>query len=834
VLEVRLLGPLEVRDGERVVDVRRRKERALLAALALRAGAAVSTDRLVDELWGEDAPKTAKHALENYVSQLRKALGSEVISTRPSGYALELDPARVDVVRFEQLVREASGAGTEQRAELLGLALSLVRGPPLADLVLEPFAPAEIRRLEELELAAREELVDAELELGRHAEVVTVLEPLVAAHPYRERVRAQLMLALYRSGRQADALSAYQDARNVLVEELGIDPGEDLQELERAILRQDASLRPPRRVPPKPAPAAAVTSAPRRPARKTVTVLVAELANAPALADVLDPEPLRAILDRYTELTRTVVQRHGGSLASLAGDTTLAVFGVPEAHEDDALRAVRAAFEMRERVGVLNDGLLPEHGLFLELRSAVATGEVLVKPGSDELVTGRAVAEAEQLGRRARTGQILLAGSTHPLVRVVVGAEEVPPDEAGGIAGAFRLVELLPDMYGRALRLDSPLVGRRRQLAALAGAFESAVAEQALYLFTLLGQAGVGKSRLVREFADGVEGVATVLLGRCPPYGEAITYWALSEALHDAGLPEPELGDEPASSVRVIFERLAHARPLVVLLDDVHWAEAAFLDLIEAVAESARESPILLVCVARPELLDSRPGWAGGQRNASSVLLEPLSETESERLMDNLLGESDLDETIRDYVVRTAEGNPLFVEELLATLVDRDVLRREAGRWTTTEVAAIPLPPTIQALIAARIDRLPEGERTMLELAAVGGRRTFHRDVVAELAPDELRADVDALLLALVRKELVRPQPAQEHGFSFRHQLIRDAAYGSLPMQVRAEMHERLAELAGRAERGGPEVEDLVRYHRDQAQRHRAALGSVGSNVKPV
>jgi DNA-binding SARP family transcriptional activator len=818
VLEVRLLGPLEVRDGERVVDVRRRKERALLAALALRAGAAVSTDRLVDELWGEEAPKTAKHALENYVSQLRKTLGSEVISTRPNGYALELDPAQVDVVRFERLVAEARGARAEQRAEQLGAALSLVRGSPLGDLALEPFAPAEIRRLEELELGAREELVDAELELGRHAEVVAVLERLVAAHPYRERVRAQLMLALYRCGRQADALGAYQDARRVLVEELGIDPGEELQELERAILRQDASLRPPRRVSPKPASTAAA-SAPRRPSRKTVTVLVAELANAPELAGVLDPEPLRAVLDRYAELTRAVVERHGGTLARLAGDTTLAVFGVPEAHEDDALRAVRAAFELRERVGVLNDGLLPEHGVFLELRSAAATGEVLVTPETDELATGRAVSEAEQLERGARAGQILLATSTYPLVKDVVGAEEVPPDEAGGVGGAFRLVELLPDLYGRALRLDSPLVGRRRQLAALASAFESAVGEQALHVFTLLGQAGVGKSRLVQEFAGGVESVATVLQGRCLPYGEANAFWALSEALGDAGVPEPVLGDEPASAVRVLVEQLAHDRPLVVVLDDVHWAEAPFLDLLEAVAETSRGSPILLVCVARPDLLDGRPGWGGGMRNATSVLLEPLSETESERLMDNLLGESDLDTSIRDYVVRTAEGNPLFVEELLATLVDRDVLRREAGRWTTTEVAAIPLPPTIQALIAARIDRLPEGERTVLELAAVGGQRIFQRDLVAELAPDELRADVDALLLGLVRKELVRPQPARDDRFSFRHQLIRDAAYASLPMQVRAELHERLADTV--------DDDELVRYHRDQVQRYRAALGPV-------
>ena len=274
---------------------------------------------------------------------------------------------------------------------------------------------------------------------------------------------------------------------------------------------------------------------------------------------------------------------------------------------------MRAAFEMRERVGVLNDGLLPEHGLFLELRSAVATGEVLVKPGSEELVTGRASGRGRAARRRAQTGQILLAGSTHPLVRDVVGAEEVPPDEAGGVAGAFRLVELLPDIYGRACRLDSRSSAAADSSPLSRARSRARSRSRRSICSRLLGQAGVGKSRLVREFADGVEGVATLLQGRCLPYGEAITYWALSEALRDAGLPEPSSATSPFRRSGVIFERLAHERPLVVLLDDVHWAEAAFLDLLEALAESSRGSPILLVCVARPTSSTAvRAGEAAG------------------------------------------------------------------------------------------------------------------------------------------------------------------------------------------------------------------------------
>jgi DNA-binding SARP family transcriptional activator len=790
VLEILLLGPVEVREGDRALEVPRKKQRALLTILALDAGRVVSTDRLVDGLWGEEPPRTAKHALESYVSELRKILGRETIATQPGGYLLDADPDRIDALRFERLVAEARGVEiAAERAERLRQALGLHRGPAFGDLAEEPFARAEAGRIAELELGAREELVDAELELGRHAETVAVLEPLVAAHPYRERLRAQLMLALYRSGRQADALATYQDARRILVEELGIDPGEELQELQRAILRQEPALRAPRAAGPEP-----TSPAGARAGRKTVTILAAGLANSDELADRLDPEPLRAVLDRYGDFGRKAIARHGGTWQTRGGQALLAVFGVPLAREDDALRAARAAFELREGVSALNDGLLPEHGVFLELRTAVATGEVLVQPDAEDLVTGRAVSVAERHERTARPGQILLDEDTYRLVQEVVVAE---PE-----SGTYRLVELRPDEHGRALRLDSPIVGRRRQLAALASAFESAVSDRALHLFTVLGPAGVGKSRLVEEFLAGLGDVPDVRRGRCLPYGEGVEYRPLEEA---------GLGD---GDVLARVEALARERPLVVALDDLQWADPKLLDLLEHLAETSREAPAVLVVSARPELLELRPGWGGGKPNASSILLEPLSEAESERLLDNLLGESDLPDPVRDYLVRTGEGNPLFVEELLAMLVERDILQREAGRWTTTEVPRIPIPPTVQALVAARIDRVPEGERTLLELASVEGK-LFGRDAVAALAPEEL--DVDALIAALVRKELVRPRPDEPGGFAFRHQLIRDAAYASIPMSVRAALHERLA---------GQGAEDTD-YHLAQAERYRAELGSV-------
>jgi DNA-binding SARP family transcriptional activator len=805
VLEVRLLGPLEVADGERILTPHRRKPRALLAVLALRAGRPVPKDVLVDLVWGEDAPRRAVDALENYISQLRKALGRDTIATEPAGYRLTLPPEQVDVARFERLVGRARGAPAEERAPLLREALGLVRGAPLADLAYEPFARVEVGRLEELELSAREELVDAELELGRHPDVVPELEALIAAHPYRERPRAQLMLALYRSGRQAEALEAFQAARRLLVDELGLAPGAELQELERAILRQDESLRAPLRVEPSPAVEATIPPPAVRATRKTVTIAVFEPATE--LAERLDPELARTVLDRCLAGVRAAVSRHGGTVAEAADAAVFSVFGVPAAHEDDALRAVRATVEARAAVAGLNDELPAGRGAFLETRAGISTGEVLV--AGSTLPTGRPVGHARALAREARAGEIVLDAPTQTLLRDSVELEGRPD-------GSFRVVGMPATADARSLRLDAPLVGRRRQLAALLAAFEAAEEEGSCRLFTVLGVAGVGKSRLVAELLTELEGRARVRRGRCLPYGESITYLSLQEALPDADVDWAAPKDTLVRRLREELASLARERPVALALDDLHWAEAGLLDLLEDVGATSRGVPLLLVCAARPELLDDRPTWGGGVANASSLLLEPLPEADTERLLDLLLGASDLPDPVRTYIVAASEGNPLFLEELLASLVEAEVLQRRSGRWTTTEIA-IPVPAGITALIAARIDRLPQDDRHLLELASVEGV-VFSRDVLAEVVPDALRPDLAVRLDTLVRRELVRPLGGG--GFRFRHQLIREAAYSALTKHDRGDLHERLAGVL-EAEAAAPE---LVAYHREEAVRYRAEL----------
>jgi len=606
--------------------------------------------------------------------------------------------------------------------------------------------------------------------------------------------------------------------------------------------------------------------------RKIVTVLFSDVVESTRLGEQRDPETMRSVMARYFEVVRRVLERHGGTVEKFIGDAVMAVFGHPVLHEDDALRAVRAADELRAALATLNDELAQGWGLTIQTRTGINTGPVVAGEGgsAETLVTGDAVNVAARLQTAADPGETLIGDETYQLVRDAVVAEPLPALSLKGKAlsvRAWRLSSVERDAAGRARHLDSPLVGRERERQLLDAAFEQAVRDRTCVLFTLLGTAGVGKSRLVHEFISGVRGRGHVVRGRCLPYGEGITYWPLAEAVKSlAGVREEDtpaearaaiermvagaqngptiaghvagtigLGAERATNdelfwaVRRFLEVLAEDQPLIVVFDDIQWAEPTFLDLIEHLADWSRDAPILIVCVARPELLEARPTWSGGKLQATTLLLQPLSEAEVAKLVENLLGATALARPVVERVAAAAEGNPLFVEEFLAMLVDDGVLQRDGELWLAKgDVERVAVPPTIRSLLAARIDRLAVPERRVIERASVVGK-VFWRGAVADLAPEPMRPEVGQSLLSLVRKELVRPDRsdfAGDDAFRFRHLLVRDAAYDALPKQERVGLHERFADWLERtAGDRVAEYEEVLGYHLEQAYRYRQELG---------
>ena len=753
----------------------------LLAVLLLRAGEAVSTDVLIEQLWGERPPRTAKDALVNYVSLVRKALGPDVLLTRDPGYMLSVSPEQTDLGRFERLTVEArTTASPAERAEKFRDALALWRGPPFADLAFEPFAQLEIDRLEDLRLAARQDLIDAELEHGRHADLLAELETLIEDRPFDERLRAQLMVALYRAGRQTEALEAYQTTRRLLVDELGIEPGLPLRELEQAILSQDPALAAPK-------PALAVA----HPSRRTVTVLFADLVESTEMAERLDPESLRSLLDRSFTAMRTAIERHGGTVEKFIGDAVMAVFGVPRLHEDDALRAVRAAIELRDVLHQLEGAP--------EVRIGVNTGEVFTGGRGDLLVTGATVNVAKRLEQAAPSGDVLIGAGTLRLVRNAVNAGPVKALRHGQAQPllAFRVLDLNQGAPGLTRRFDLPLIGREQELAQLRKAYEQVLDEHRCRVVTVLGEAGIGKTRLAQELIASVGDEATVLVGRCVSYGEGATYLPLADMINELGalIAGADSTGEIALETRKRFEQLAASRPLVLVLEDIHWAEPTLLDLIEHLGQRA-EGSILCLCLARPELLDTRPGW-----EEAALPLTALPEDQARALVDALGVE--LTSDLRARVVEISEGNPLFAEQLVAY----------AGEEGPASLESVP--SSIEALLASRLDWLDPDERALLGRAAVIGREFGKQDAGA-LGPIEV----------LPRLEQAGIVHGTGDSFRFHHVLIRDVAYAGIPKIERADLHERYANWLAEHARGQVDLDEMVGYHLEQAARYKHELGA--------
>jgi class 3 adenylate cyclase/tetratricopeptide (TPR) repeat protein len=613
--------------------------------------------------------------------------------------------------------------------------------------------------------------------------------------------------------------------------------------------------------------------------RRIATILFADVTGSTALGERVDPESLRALMNRYFTMMRRVIEGHGGTVEKFIGDAVMAVFGYPDVHEEDALRAVRAAVDIRAALSELNVELERDRGFSIRFRTGVNTGEVVAgDPASrTTLVTGDTVNTAARLEQAAEPGDILLGRLTYSLVRDAVVAEHHEPVAAKGKSEpleAWRLVSVRPLEAGRSRNLESPMVGRERELARLDAAYRQAVADRTCAVFTLLGAAGVGKSRLTEEFLVRVADEATILRGRCLSYGAGITYWPIAELVRGlAGVVEADAaeaarvkvralfadasdadtlaaallfamglsadaatGDDVAWAFRRLLERQAEARPVVAVIEDIHWAEPALLELVEETAAWTRDSPLVILCPGRPELLDANPTWGGGRLNATTLLLEPLAPDATSRMIEALPGGSALPPSVIERVVAAADGNPLFLEELLATFIDEGLLRQDAdGAWQTTgEIGAIRVPPSISAVLAARLARLDPRERATAQRAAIVGR-VFDRPGVVELTPDSERASVPPSLGGLQRKEVIRRERGHAAGeaYAFRHALIREAAYDGLAKGERAALHERFAGFleASSGERLA-ELEEIVAYHLEEAYRYRTELGDPDAEVR--
>ncbi len=612
--------------------------------------------------------------------------------------------------------------------------------------------------------------------------------------------------------------------------------------------------------------------------RRIVTILFADVTGSTGLGERLDPERLQEVMATYFTAMREEIEAEGGTVEKFIGDAVMAAFGVPVAHEDDPARALRSALRMRRRLAEVNEGLQARFAIELEIRTGVNTGEVLAatnpNPG-DPMVTGDTVNAAARLEQGAEPGQIVVAERTARAARGFrfreLGERELRGKERS--VPAVLLLEEAPSAPDRGVPgLRAPMVGRDRELELLRSVHQRSVAESRPNLVTIYGDPGVGKSRLTTEFVTWAESQAPapiVVRGRCLPYGDGVTYWPLAEILKGlagtrdtdpphvaldhvrtlgADLITTDVATNPAKSTaalafsvgledpafsfrdaeprevrlkmhaawRSLFSALASRSPVVAVVEDIHWADPALLDLLEELADRV-VGPVLFVCPARPELTERRPGWAGGRRNVSSIALEPLTSEESDRLIGFLLSVDDLPRSVHERILERAEGNPFFLEEIVRHLIDEGSIAQESDRWrATSDIDDVRIPDTVQAVLAARIDLLDAVEKRALQRAAVVGR-VFWPPPVERL----LNGDRDRLRETLVRledRELVASRLsssiAGEPEFIFKHVLTREVAYESLPRRERADAHAAVAlwieETAGERSR---EFLELLSYH---------------------
>ncbi len=606
--------------------------------------------------------------------------------------------------------------------------------------------------------------------------------------------------------------------------------------------------------------------APAQETRKVVTIVFSDLKGSTSLGETLDSEALREVMTRYFDAMRAELEHHGGVIEKFIGDAVMAVFGLPRLHEDDALRAVRAAAGMQAALERINGDLQRHYGVQLSNRTGVNTGEVVAgDPTSGQrLVTGDAVNVAARLEQAAGEREVLLGELTYRLVRDSVEVEEVEPLALKGKSEpvpAYRLVRV-HETGGPTARREAPVVGREDELAQLIAEFEEARAARASRLVTIVADAGIGKTRLTQEFTERLGDSALALEGRCLPYGDGITFWPLAEALRNrAGIADDDSGDDARTklhavtetagddvaeriaamiglgiepfpveelfwAVRRLLEGLARERPVVLVVQDIHQAEPTLLELLQHLVDGIDDAPVLVVCTARPELEDRGAGWGSGDRT-TTIELPALDGDASKAMVESLLGGGSLDPGTLDRIMTAAQGNPLYAEQLLTMLTDEGLLERRNGEWTPTgDLSELHVPPTIQALLAARLDTLSSSERSVIEPASIVGY-LFVESAVAALAPPEVTPRVGTELTSLRHKHFVqRIEDGDEGAHRFQHIMIRDTAYDGILKRARADLHTRFVAWADGVNRDREaEFEEILGYHLEQAWTYLSELG---------
>jgi class 3 adenylate cyclase/tetratricopeptide (TPR) repeat protein len=611
-----------------------------------------------------------------------------------------------------------------------------------------------------------------------------------------------------------------------------------------------------------------------RESRKTVTLVFADPKPTSLTDEHPSPEALRDIMTRYFDAMQGALARHGGTVEKFIGDAVMAVYGLPVRHEDDAIRAIRAASEMQAALPALNESFRAEWGVELHNHIGVNTGEVITGDArsGQRLVTGDAVNTAARLEQAADAGEIILGDLTYRLARDDIEVQPIEPLTLKGKAEpvpAYRLIRVREEPAVRETE-PAPFVGREAEMGRLTGTLDEVRHRRGAAVLTVVGDAGVGKSRLIREFALAVAHGAHVVRGRCLPYGDGITFWPIAEivrgvaeissddarsvaigriarltselgmtatdrtpvvdrvgsvvGLSDSQFPVAEL----FWGIRKLLESLASEQPLVMIVDDIHAAEPTLLDLLDHLVETVETAPILVVCSARHELVGRHAEWSEAHKDRLLVL-QPLSDGDTGQMIEELLGHTGLRADVVGRVVAAAEGNPLFVEQMVSMLIDNGTLRKDDRGWTVTDNAAdFVVPPTIHALLAARLDDLAEDERDVVEPASVVGL-VFAEAAVENLVDEPRRAMVPLNLQTLAHKQFVRPDLLDdEDAYRFGHQLIRDTAYGSLLKRERVVLHQRFVEWADEVNRKRgreTEFEEILGYHLEQAYRYRSELG---------